>query len=161
MSLKQQIKMQDSKIGASLLSRSLFRPQAGTGKRSAVAQLTLTSLVDCFTILIVYLLVATHIGGQEIHMPKGLELPVAQTTQSYETGVTVSYVRGNYVIDDKVISLRELTSKLEANPEDKKEFLNIVADKKAEFEDLNSAVLAGMQAGFKQIRFVVKQEDEA
>lgn len=143
------------------LGRSLFRPTAGKEKKKAVAQLTLTSLVDCFTILVVYLLVATHVGGEEIRTPKGLELPVASTTDAYNAGTTIAYSNGQYLINEKAVSLNQLVEVLESSKTEDKNYLNILADKTTDFEDLNAAVLAGLQAGFKQIRFVVKQKDKA
>lgn len=143
------------------LSSSMFKPTEQRTRKKAVTQLTLTSLVDCFTILVIYLLVSTHIGGEEIQMPENIQLPLAQTTDSYNHGTSIAYANGKYIIAEKTVSLGDLVSALEAAKIEDKDYLNILADKKTDFEDLNAAVLAGLQAGFKQIRFVVKQGDEA
>lgn len=143
------------------LSSSMFKPSEQKTKKKAVAQLTLTSLVDCFTILVIYLLVSTHIGGEEIQTPENIQLPIAESTDSYNHGTSIAYAEGKYIVGDKPVSMAELVSALEAAKIEDKDYLNILADKKTDFEDLNAAVLAGLQAGFKQIRFVVKQGDEA
>ena len=162
MSLSQERQMSNSvEKPLRQLEQSCFRPNTGREKKKAVAQLTLTSLVDCFTILVIYLLVATHIGGEEIQMPKDVQLPVATHADSYNNGTSIAYSKGKYLVDEKEVSLGQLVSALEALGVEDKKFLNILADKKTDFEDLNAAVLAGLQAGYKQIRFVVKQEDEA
>lgn len=161
MALRNERKMEESVNKPSHgLDRSLFRPQTKKAKSKGVAQLTLTSLVDCFTILVIYLLVATTIGGEEMNTPKGINLPLAVSSDSFQAGTTIAYAGGQYLVDEKPVSLQKLVETLEQNTNDKKEFLNIMADKSTDFEDLNAAVLAGLQAGFKQVRFVIKQKDD-
>ena len=123
------------------------------------AGLTLTSLVDAFTIMVIYLLVATNIGAPDVSVKSGIELPTASRAVLSQPATTVVFDSGDYYIDEEKINKNQLVDKLSDLLKDSKEkHLTVQADKKAEFEDINPVVLAGLQAGFEEVRFAAIQE---
>ncbi len=62
----------------------------GSGKRSVVAILSLTAMVDMFTVLVVFLLQNYATTGQVIEIPEGVDLPTAaQVKELKPTGVVI------------------------------------------------------------------------
>lgn len=62
----------------------------GGGKRSVVAILSLTAMVDMFTVLVVFLLQNYATTGQVIEIPEGVDLPTAaQVKELKPTGVVI------------------------------------------------------------------------
>lgn len=61
-----------------------------SGKRSVVAILSLTAMVDMFTVLVVFLLQNYATTGQVIEIPEGVDLPTAaQVKELKPTGVVI------------------------------------------------------------------------
>lgn len=58
------------------------RGRATPNKRSVVAVLSLTAMVDLFTVLVVFLLQNYNETGEVIEIPKGVSLPEAQQTRA-------------------------------------------------------------------------------
>jgi len=69
-----------------------------TGTRQVVAILSLTAMVDMFTVLVVFLLQNYNATGAVIDLPKQVELPEARITKELKPAFVVT-------IDDKEISL--------------------------------------------------------
>ena len=57
------------------------RGRAAPNKRSVVAVLSLTAMVDLFTVLVVFLLQNYNETGEVIEIPKGVSLPEAKQTK--------------------------------------------------------------------------------
>lgn len=127
---------------------------AGQNKKDLSSSLTLTSLVDCFTVLVVFLLVATSVGGIEMATPKSMQLPKAVSSDSLTESAIVRIEANRYFLNNKLIGLEELP---EALKEAKVEFTNMViqADRRLVFSQLNPIVLSGLSAGYEKIQFAV------
>ena len=160
MSIDSQKIMSESHVEANWLNRvGVMRSKKKKQGMALQAGLTLTSLVDAFTILVIYLLVATNIGTPDVNVPASIELPVASHAILAQPATTVVYDSGDYYIDENKVRKNQLVDQLSKLLKDSKEkHLTVQADKKAEFEDLNPVVLAGLQAGFEEVRFAVIQE---
>ncbi len=78
-----------------------------TGKRSATASLSLTSMVDMFTILVVFLLMNFSSTGEIIYIPKDVKLPKASETKELKPAHVVS------VTTDSITLERETVAKLD------------------------------------------------
>ncbi|PIT98848.1 MAG: hypothetical protein COT74_14275 [Bdellovibrionales bacterium CG10_big_fil_rev_8_21_14_0_10_45_34] len=134
-------------------------------KKRSVATLTLTSLVDCFSILIVYLLSATVFGENSIDVPHGLTLPSAEKTEIATAGPKVILFNGQLTVDDKPVSIAELrqvlVAKLSGNPEWQKDPSVIIqADANTPFDEINPIVSASLQAGFAKVLFAAEEGGE-
>jgi biopolymer transport protein ExbD len=127
------------------------------------AGLTLTSLVDCFSILIVYLLMATAFGENLFEIPKGMNLPKSAHSDQAAADVVVQ-VRGfNYSIDGLEVPISSLARELKnkASLLGGKENISLViqADQSSEYSQINPLVIAGMTAGFHKVQFAVLEEE--
>jgi biopolymer transport protein ExbD len=160
MSFLNNFKITSGALSSSVLSsRSVIQPTSFYLKKSLSSSLTLTSLVDCFSILVVYLLMATSFGSEEINVPKEMKLPTAAHSSILEKSIVVAVSAGNYTIDNKKYNLDQLGDALQSL-RSKHDSIIIQADKTAEYSNLNPVVLSGLQAGFAKIKFAVMQEDE-
>lgn len=121
--------------------------------------LPLTSLIDAFSIIVIYLLVGTQTSGVELNVSKTLQLPTAEAALPVqeEKLPTVRVEKGQYFVNDKAVSLRQLgatLAQLKQTLGDKNELL-IQADQKMDYADLDPILRAGSEAGLQKLRFAV------
>jgi biopolymer transport protein ExbD len=161
MSLNSQMVLSQTKLETQTVGQvQRLRPGKVQKKKPELAHLTLTSLIDCFTILVAYLLAVTHVGTREIPFDSKIQLPVAQHSGFPSEATVVRYKNGQYTVDEKVIAPRELVRELELLREATSvKSLMIQADKETDYESLNPLVLAGLQSGYEKIAFAVMAED--
>jgi len=81
-------------------SRLLRRKKA---KRDVVAVLSLTAMVDMFTVLVVFLLQNYNVTGQVLYIPKEVTLPKAQQIKELKPAVVVTISRKEVLLDKTVI----------------------------------------------------------
>ena len=140
--------------------------KGGMGREMAIA-LPLTSLIDAFSIIVIYLLIGTQGGGIEVKTPN-FNLPLAQYSQTLTEETPVLRIeKGRYFLNDEAISLSTLGEKLQklqkamavkanANPETPiKKALMVQADTEMKYADLDPLLKAGSQAGIEQLKFAV------
>lgn len=148
---------------STLKSQSIIHPVGYKKHVNMASALVLTSLIDAFVILTSYLLMAASIGLETIEVPKDMQLPQAQKSDILEKGIVIMVHNDQYFINDQPVRMDQLGEKLlelkKATPNGETTPVIIQADKHTNFMKLNPAVLSGLQAGFQQIRFAVKQED--
>jgi len=161
MSLNSQMILSRSNIEASQVGQTLtLRPNMNSKRKAGLAGLTLTSLVDCFTILVAYLLAVTHIGAVEFPVDKNIKLPQASYSLAAKDSAVITLTQGQYLVGKDIVKSKNLASTLEDLKTTKKsESLLIQADEKTAYEDLNPIVMAGLQAGFKKIGFAILQKE--
>src|ERR1700722_3088611 len=97
---------------SALQGQSTLKPKGSRGKRSLMFTLTLTSLIDAFSILVIYLLVNFSSPTASLRVSGDLEIPMAAQSQNLAPGTVVSISRGHYFIDDKEIAANLLSEKL-------------------------------------------------
>jgi biopolymer transport protein ExbD len=144
-------------FGGPLVGQSTLKPKGNQGKRSLMFVLTLTSLIDAFTIIVIYLLVNFGNPSQELKM--GLQLPEASRNDEISIGTTVSVNQGHYFIEDKEVSLSDLTKLFVGIVQSKSTDQNLIiqADKATDYDALSPVIMAGSQAGFNHFKFAVIQ----
>lgn len=121
--------------------------------------LPLTSLIDAFSIIVIYLLIGTQSGGTEMSMPAHIALPTSQSNASIDhESTTVRIEKGQYFINDTLVAKAALGSKLaelkKTMTEENTEIL-IQADQKMDFADLDPLIRAGSEAGIQKLKFAV------
>jgi biopolymer transport protein ExbD len=85
------------------------RGRSATKKRSVVAVLSLTAMVDMFTVLVVFLLQNYNQTGQVIEIPEGVDLPTAQQVKELKpTNVVIVTKKDVLVNNTRVASLDEV-----------------------------------------------------
>ena len=145
-----------------LKNQSTLKPKGGNGRRALMFSLTLTSLIDAFTIIVIYLLV--NFGNpQNLKVNGNIDLPQAVQNDQVGEGTVISIKDGRYFFEDKEISLSDVTRQLVGVIQTKTGDQNLVieADKSTDYQALSPIILAGSQAGFHQFKFAVLQSGGA
>jgi biopolymer transport protein ExbD len=124
----------------------------------------LTSLVDCFAIILIYLLLATSFGQVDLNIPKDMKLPKASEAQALTNPLVIQVRAQNYLLNNRVLTLPQLTEELKKTAdgikaENGSRALVIQADKDLSYAELNPVVQAGLQAGFDELQFAVMKEE--
>ncbi|MEN0059884.1 MAG: biopolymer transporter ExbD, partial [Bdellovibrio sp.] len=121
--------------------------------------LPLTSLIDAFSIIVIYLLIGTQSSGIESLIPSQMNLPLADHSVGLEKETTtLSIQKGIYKLNDKVVAVRDLEHKLaeiKRGSEDKNVELLVQADQEMKFEELEPLIKASSASGFEKMKFAV------
>lgn len=72
-------------------------------KRDVVAILSLTAMVDLFTVLVVFLLQNYNVTGQVLYIPKEVVLPKAEKIKELKPAVVVTISNKEILLDKNVI----------------------------------------------------------
>jgi biopolymer transport protein ExbD len=131
----------------------------GRTKKHSSFLLPLTSLIDAFSIIVIYLLIGTQAGGLDQDLPKQIHLPVAESGQIIESEMpTIRIEKGIYYINDQQVSRDQLAQKLyqlkKPDSQDSVEIM-IQADTAMNYADLDPLLRAGSQAGIQKLKFAV------
>ncbi len=121
--------------------------------------LPLTSLIDAFSIIVIYLLIGTQGGGLEADTKTQVQLPVAESGQILDSELpTIRIEKGNYYINDKRVPVEALANSLvllkNKSTKDGVEIL-IQADKAMDYSELDPLLRAGAAAGIQKLKFAV------
>lgn len=148
-----------SPLASALEGAGMLRPAQKRSRRAGVAGLMLTSLVDAFSILVIFLIMNNATSSESLNIGKNVQLPSVSEGALIQDGVTVRLENGKFFVEDKAVDKGSLISTLKAFNENatvaRKEGIIIVADKTLDYEDLNPVILAGSQAGFTKFKFAV------
>jgi biopolymer transport protein ExbD len=80
------------------------RRQLTNSSRSPVTGLSLTSMVDMFTILVVFLLMNYSSTGEIIYIPKDVKLPKASQTKELKPAHIVTLTQTDVVLDKTTVA---------------------------------------------------------
>lgn len=131
--------------------------QSKQGKELGLA-LPLTSLIDAFCIIVIYLLIGTESQGIEGKVPNQMNLPTASHAQALDKEVaTLRIEKGNYYLDEKLVERSSLGAKLSQLKKQASENVELLvqADTEMEYADLDPLLRAGSEAGIEKLRFAV------
>jgi biopolymer transport protein ExbD len=153
-----QSEMKSSPLGG----QSVLGPKTGKRVRPMMFTLALTSLIDAFSILVIFLLIQGPSGQKELPVGKDVQLPSVQTFVPMDEGVAVRIENGHYFVDEKEVTTNDLVKKLyeirqqliESKAKNDKSLI-VQADKRSDFQSINPIIQAGAQTGFEQIKFAV------
>lgn len=147
--------------------QAVVRPQGRTARRSLVLSLVLTSLVDAFSILVIYLLVNTSAATETLNVNKEIKLPLASQSEVLQAGLVVKIEKRRYFLNDQEVSVSSLGDALEKAQEElsllgdeRSGKVIIQADQGLTFEDLNPVITACSQTQIKKIKFAVFPEEK-
>ncbi len=152
-----------SMLGSALAGTSRIRPSGSRARRTMVAGLMLTSLVDAFSILVIFLIMSHSTNQEVLNVGDKIQLPQARESQFIQEGVVVRVEGGRYFVDDKPVALSTLAASLKSHNDGaiaaKKEGLIIIADRQLDYADLSPVILAGSNAGFIKYKFAVIRDE--
>lgn len=128
------------------------------GVKELAQALPLTSLIDAFSIIVIYLLIGTQSGGLETPL-KGVNLPMAQHATTIDKEVAILRIeKGQMTLNEQPVDLRNLDSKLaelKKSSSDKNIELMVQADQNIKYSDLDPLIKAGSLAGIEKLKFAV------
>jgi biopolymer transport protein ExbD len=164
--------LKQSQFASPLLGQSKLKPRGFSASKPLVFSLMLTSLIDAFAILLIFLLFNNNGADPRVQITKDIRLPEVVKSSTIDYGIMVRIEKGRYFVEEKEVAANDLPrvlmqhknafTKDPANKEaQKKAQLIVQADKKASFEELNPIVLAAAHVGFENFKFAVlpKVED--
>tara|TARA_B100000749_G_scaffold280875_1_gene279581 strand:+ start:30099 stop:30587 length:489 start_codon:yes stop_codon:yes gene_type:complete len=153
--------MSETTLSSPLLEASVVNPQAAKSKARPEATVLLTSLIDAFSILVIYLLI-NFSSGETLDSVVGMELPSANQSSEIVIDTVIKVVESEYFIGDEAVDVSEIPKRLiqikeQLVSEESKKGMSLIiqADKNNSFDKLNHLILAGGQAGFSEIKFAV------
>ena len=158
--------LKHSMIASPLSEMAIVRPKGQATKRLLVSSLMLTSLVDAFSILVIFLLMNTKSGIEQMELKKVNQLPQAMAMDMVQKGIVLRIEEGKFFVDDVQTNESNLAQKLEEAKakfeagllNDQKANLIVQADKKMDFEEVSPILRAGATAGIHQFKFAVVEK---
>lgn len=145
-----------------LASQSAIRPQRARRSRNVTASLMLTSLVDAFSILVIFLMMNSATEQSDFQVEKSIVLPKAEMSEATYKTTTVKFIKDQILVNDKPIVRDQLGGALASIHEQSKgqpnaDSLVVIADKDMDFASLNPIIVAGSRVGFSEFKFAVER----
>ena len=162
--------VRDNRMRSPLMEAAILRPRQKRSRRKIAAHLILTSLVDAFSIMLLYLLCTGSGNGSTLELDKTKMLPVAIKSEAIHNGTLVRVEAGLYFIstgrgeiqigqEQLAQKLQEIKATLAGKPEAEASAIIIQADRDVDFAMLAPVVRAGSIVGFNQFKFAVLTEE--
>jgi biopolymer transport protein ExbD len=146
--------------------QSPIRPSQKKGNRFPVAaSLILTSLVDVFSILVIYLLVNSMTTTNEINPEQAIQLPTASITEEFQVSLMIIVKEGEVFIDKQIVAADQLEAYFaqwqeEHKDDEKAPTITIQADREADFEVINPILEIASQTGIRNFQLAILKEDK-
>src|SRR3954471_23215484 len=161
----------------------VFGKKFGRAKRGVYAALTLTSLVDVMTIIVIFLLMNFSANGEVLYMTKDIRLPDAYHGAQLERAPVISVsadavtfdgrmllatgdlakgdVLGVPELEDALRDERRRYEEIHANDPDHpfRGLVNVQADRHIPFKVIKRIMFACNQSGFGNINFAALSRD--
>jgi biopolymer transport protein ExbD len=149
-----------------LTTRSmLLRNNQGKMRKSIQAAITLTSLIDAFVIIVLYLVVCNS-PSESMDIEDQITLPQAKISNQLDGSPVVTFKNNQFMIDGQIINesqlsqrLSQLTSNFKTKISSKEPSLILQADEKVDFHKLQPFLTASAHAGIKNVKFAVYQQE--
>ena len=147
--------LKNENIKSPLESSKVVRPKSGSSSRVIAAGLILTSLVDAFSILVIYLLFNSSNGAKETQIHKEIHLPKSAISKALSEGVGIQVINSGYIFNDNKLSGRQLQKALInlGKRADRPKSLIVQADKDIDFDRISPILSIASEAGFEEIKF--------
>jgi len=151
-------------VNSPLSQQAMVRPKKGvTGRRILLSSLMLTSLVDAFSILVIFILMSAKSGMEIVRVPDADKLPAAQQMRAMEPAIVLSVKNGQYEVDSKPVRADRLSEVLRQSRE---KFLRgqsakteapvlVQADRQLSFSEISPVLIASSEAGLSRLQFAV------
>ncbi|MCB0386550.1 MAG: biopolymer transporter ExbD [Bdellovibrionales bacterium] len=157
--------LEDTAMRSPVGAASTLSPKSQSSKSNLVVGVMLTSLVDAFSILVIYLLVSFANSGEVLYLSKDMELPPAGQSEILKRTTLIKLESGKLYIEDKEIepnalvgALIDIRKELKARHTGEEPFepaLTVQADRRVMYKELNQIVHASAQSGFSEVKFAV------
>lgn len=124
-------------------------------EKSLLFSLNLTTLIDAFCILVIFLLSNMNGRVQNLKDSQKIILPAAVQTEALQQGLVVRIEQGDIFVDDKKIPQADLAKAILVAKKTDTNSLIIQADRQADYENIGLVLRAGGQAGYEKYVFAV------
>lgn len=146
-------------IGKARLKISDYRDErkrktANSERRIRVVSLSLTSMVDMFAILVIFLLTNTDTVSQWIEVSQAVQLPKAHHVESPSQGQTITLSTNGLWLGPEKIETERLGARLKEFSKDT--MLNVVAHEELPYGDIKKLLSSCQSAGFEKINLAVQ-----
>lgn len=136
-------------------------------RRLRIVNLSLTSMVDMFAILVIFLLSNSATVNHWIEVSQGLDLPKSKSGDPIAKGISLQVSRDMIYADTKpLLEIKKLQSDpnsiaivkdwLEKQPKEKDTRLNILGHESLPFGVMRKVIASTQQAGFASVNFGVE-----
>lgn len=156
----------NSQMRSPMKEGSKIRPFGSGFKKGVEATITLTSLIDAFVILVLYLVVASSPSDNTINVEDNISLPQAKMMMELDSSPVVTYKQNGFYIDDQRVaepqlktSLQALATKFKDSFKNNEASIIIQADENIGFEKLQPLLIASSYAGIKHVKFAVLEKE--
>jgi biopolymer transport protein ExbD len=144
------------KMTTPLRSMKRVKGDGGSKKeKSLFFSLNLTTLIDAFCILVIFLLSNMNGRVQNLKDSQKLILPTAMRTEVLDKGLVVRIEQNTIFVDDKKIAQVDLAKAILLAKTTDNTSLIIQADRKSDYENIGLVLRAGGQAGYEKYVFAV------
>lgn len=134
-----------------------------TERRVRMVSLSLTSMVDMFAILVIFLLANSSEFQNWVELGHGIELPKAKASDTPAKAATLQLAADTIYADDKAIITVAQASRNQLGPlktwlsalDKKNGYINIVAHQKLPFGVIKRIVGACQDSGFRNVNLAV------
>ncbi len=148
--------LRNLKHSSPLKSMKQVRGGGATGKeKSLFFSLNLTTLIDAFCILVIFLLSNMNGRVQNLQENQKIVLPVAVASDVLDQGLVIRIEGNGFFVDDKATSDTDLAQALLEAKKSVIQSLIIQADRNVNYENIARVLRAGGQAGFEKYVFAV------
>lgn len=158
--------------------RSIFQSQSFNGllysrgksakRKKATAVLMLTSLIDAFSILVVYLLMFFSDTGEMVYVSSDIDLPTASVIERLDRYSIIQIKKDGYFIEQRkltseslvpyLVDLKKQLNRSSNQDKGQGDTITIQADKTIKYKQLSPIIQACSHAGFSNIKFAVLGE---
>ena len=151
----------------SILGQQTSGGRSPRKKRKLAAVLMLTSLVDTFSVLVIYLLLNFSAAGEVLYISKGMELPIASSVEQLDRNIVVKVEKEVIFVEDKEVAPSALIERLLKEKEvwqqkypnlEFSQAMTIQSDRRQTYDLLSHVIQAGSHAGYSDIHFAVVKE---
>ncbi|MCS6838200.1 MAG: biopolymer transporter ExbD [Bdellovibrionaceae bacterium] len=151
-----------------LQQTSILKISNKVGRKWFFEGLMLTSLIDAFSILVIFLILTFSNSEQFLILSSDIELPSVRKIDELKKNTVIKISKEGIYVGEKLIQLNDLTQQL---LQIRKEWIQLVgdgrteeigviiqADKKTPFSAISPVIAACSQIGFSQLHFAVLQQ---
>jgi biopolymer transport protein ExbD len=147
--------LQNQKMHSPLESMKRIQATGGSGKdKGLFFSLNLTTLIDAFCILVIFLLSNMNGQIQNLQM-KDMVLPAAVKTEALDQGLIVRIEKNDVFLEDQKIKTEDIAKALLDAKKPDNTSLIIQADRRSDYEKIGMILRAGGQAGYEKYVFAV------
>lgn len=153
-------------IPSPMLQGSHIKSRGGAYKKLVTATITLTSLIDAFVIIVIYLVVCSSPSESSIDLQDNMKLPQTLRMNDIDNSPVIVFKQNSFFIDNNQVSNESLKDQLVLLASKTKALLNgkdsaivVQADENVDFDKLQPLLVASAHAGIKQVKFAVLQKD--